>query len=727
MRRALNSTIATLVTTVLLLGLVAPAVARPEAQVSAHAPATGVIVRWEDGAAATVKAALAKRGLRVQRMMYGNRGAVVAIPNGADPEALRASLAAEPGVRIAAEDGQVIRPLWTPDDPRYEAQWAYSRIQAEEAWDIERGEAFVTVGVIDTGADLAHPELIPALDLTRDYDFVSDDDSADDLNGHGTHVSGIIAAASNNATGVAGTAPGVRIVPIKVIGKYTGSNADFIDGLYYAADLGVDVVNISLGGTAAEIGASGRVAMQEAVDYAHSKGVVIIGAVGNEGRNDIYYPAACEHVIGVGATDSADVVATYSNYGSRLDIMAPGGTSGTAGVLSTYTYTGLHTYTYLFGTSMAAPFVTGAAALLRSHAPGATSAEIENALLSSAKDLGAPGWDLMYGHGLLQLRDALETIVPPPAPSVTRIYGADRYATAIAQSVAGFESGTVTTTVVACGEDFPDALTGGSLAGAYGSPLLLTRRTSLPTGLLAEIGRLGATKVVLIGGTAAVDQSVAQALTTAGLDVQRIAGADRYATAAAVASALTTVTGQASIPQAFLTRGDVYADALAVSPLAAENGIPVLLTKPTMLPSATAAALASIGTTEVVVAGGTPAISTPVSDAVDALPGVSVIRWAGTDRYVTAAVVAREGIARSWATSDYFGIATGLNFPDALGGGALAARQGGVVLLTNPAIASSSAISVITDLGYDTVPVVIYGSTSVVTTAVEGELRRIRY
>lgn len=727
MRRALNATIAALVTTVLLLGAVAPTAARPEVQVPTRSRATGVIVRWTDGSSAPVKAALARRGLRVQRTMYGDRGVVVSVPDGTDVEVLRASLATVPGVRVAAEDSQVIRPLWTPDDPRYAAQWAYSRIQGEAAWDIERGESFVTVGVIDTGADLLHPELTPALDLARDYDFVSNDNEANDLNGHGTHVSGIIAAASNNATGVAGTAPGVKIVPIKVIGRSTGSNADFIDGLYYAADLGVDVVNISLGATAAEIGASGRALMQEAVDYAHARGVVIVSAAGNEGRNDIYYPAACDHVICVGATDAADVLATYSNYGSQMDIAAPGGVAGTNGILSTYAYAGAHTYTYLFGTSMAAPFVTGAVALMRSHAPGATAAEIESALLSSAKDLGEPGWDLRYGNGLLQLRDALETIVPPPAPSVTRVQGVDRYATAIAQSNAGFASGTVTTTVVASGEGFPDALTGASLAGAYGSPLLLTRRTSLPVGFLAELVRLGATKVVLVGGTAAIDPAIVRQLSATGLEVQRIAGRDRYDTAAAVASELAVVTGQTTIPRAFLARGDLYADALAVSPIAAGNGVPVLLTRPSTLPSATSIALASLDTTEVVVTGSTAAIATSVASAVDAMPGVSIVRWAGGDRYETAAQVARESIAHGWATSDYFGVATGNNFPDALGGGALAARYGGVVLLTKPTSLSPAARSVISDLGYDTVPVAIYGSTGVVSSSVEGELRRIRY
>ncbi len=727
MRRPLDRALAMMVTIVLLFALSAPAFARPEARVGAHAAATGVIVRWESGSAESVRAALTRRGLAVQRTMYGNRGAVVSIPEGVDAEALRASLSELPGVRIAAEDRQVMRPLWTPNDPRFPAQWGYSRIQAAEAWDIERGKSFVSVGVIDTGVDLTHPELIPALDLTRDYDFVSDDDEANDLNGHGTHVSGIIAAASDNATGVAGTAPGVTIVPIKVIGRFTGSNADFIDGLYYAADIGVDVVNMSLGSTASDLGASGVALMQEAVDYAYAKGVILVGAAGNEGNTDVYYPGACNHVICVSATDPTDALASYSNYGAAVDITAPGGgTAAGTGVLSTYTSSGAHGSAYLSGTSMASPFVAATAALLRSHVPAATAAEVETALLSSAKDLGPVGWDARYGYGLLQMQGALEALVAP-APSVSRIRGADRYETAIAQSVAGFASGTVTTTVLASGEDFPDALTGGSLAGAYSSPLLLTRRSTLPPGLLVEIERLGATKVVIVGGETAVDATVVQSLVTAGLGVQRIAGADRYATAVAVATELAAVRGLASTPRAFLVRGDVYADALAVSPLSAAGGVPVLLTRPTALPAATRGALTSLNATEVIIAGSDAAVSAAVASAVDAMPGVSIARWDGEDRYVTAARVAREGVARGLAEGDYFGVATGLNFPDALGGGVLAGRYGGVVLLTTPTSLSASARGVVQDLGYDGVPVTVYGSTTVVSNIVEGSLMRIRY
>ncbi|MCE5191586.1 MAG: S8 family serine peptidase [Actinomycetia bacterium] len=727
MRRALHRALAFAVSTALLFVLSAPAWASTSAHVGAHAPATGIIVAWEAGSATRVRTALSRRGLRVQRTLYGNRGAVVSIPNGVDAAALTTSLSAMPGVKIAAENRQVMRPLWTPNDPLFSAQWAYRHIQGASAWDVERGDAFVTVAIIDTGADLTHPELIPALDLTRDWDFVNDDDTADDVNGHGTHVAGIIAAASNNAIGVVGTAPGVKTVPIKVIGTAGGSNADFVEGLWYAADLGVDVINMSVGTTAGDLGAGGIALMQDAVDYAYSNGIVMVAAAGNDSSSDSYYPGACDHVISVSATDPTDMLAAYSNYGSAIDIAAPGGgaASGT-GILSTYTIFGSHTYEYLFGTSMASPFVAAGAALLRSHVPTATPAEVETALFSSAKDMGEAGWDSKYGHGMLQMRDALDAILAP-APGVFRIQGADRYATAIAQSRFGFASDTVTTTVLVSGEEFADALVGSSLAGAYGSPLLLTRSGSLPGGLLAEIKRLGARKVVVIGGPAAVGLPVTDALVSAGLEVQPVWGPDRYATAAAAAEELQVVTGAASLPRTFLVRGDLYPDALAVSPFAAGNATPVLLTRPNVLPDASRASLQSIGATEVIIAGSTTAVGTAVASAVSALPGVDVTRWQGLDRYETAADVAREGIGRGWATGSYFGVATGANFPEGLAGGVLAARERGVVLLTNPLKLSASARGVVQELGHDGARVAIYGSTSAISKVVEGELMRIRY
>jgi subtilisin family serine protease len=730
MRRVRTRAIAVIVTAAMLLGFAAPAGARTDAHVSVHPPATGVIVRWETGSGRQVRTELARRGLSVRRGMYRDRGAVVTIPEGSDAAALTETLSQLPGVRVAAEDRAVMRPLWTPNDPLYGTQWSYSRTQAESAWDIERGQSFVEVAVIDTGVDLDHPDLVANLDFEHGYDFVSRDTTPNDLNGHGTHVTGIVAASSNNATGVAGTAPGVRVVPIKVIGAYTGTTADFIEGLEYAADLGVDVANMSLGSTAADIGAEGIVLMQEAVDYARSKGVVLIAATGNSATSSsydpatgIYYPAACVGVIGVGATGRYDALAGYSNYGPQVDIVAPGG-DDTFSIRSTYPN---DRYAYLSGTSMACPQVAGAVALLLSHVPAATAAEVEAALLSTTEDRGVPGWDQYYGYGLLQMRAALDAL-EAPSPQVFRLEGPDRYATTLAVSRSVFDTGTATTTVIASGENFPDALAASSLAGACGGPLLLTRTSSLPDGLLDELARISTTRVVIVGGEAAVGASVSEALMTAGFAVERVAGADRYETAAAVAEKLMGVLGVTKLPTAFLARGDLFPDALAAAPFAHAQGIPVLLTRPSALPTQTLAALASVEATEIVVLGSSSAVGTGVVGTLTTLPGaVSVSRWQGVDRYATAAQIARDGTGRGWATGSYFGVATGVDFPDALAGSVACGSNHGALLLTHPTVLSSYARDVLQEFGSDGVSLAILGSSSAVSKEVEGELMRIRY
>lgn len=730
MHRARNRVLAIIVAAAMLLGIAAPAGARTDARVSAHAQTTGVIVRFEAGSGRKVRAELARLGLSVSRGMYRDRGVVVSIPEGMDPAALTEDISGIPGVHIAAEDRAVLRPLWTPNDPLYGSQWSYSRIGMQSAWDIERGQAFVEVAAIDTGVALDHPDLVANLDLENDYDFVSRDSTADDLNGHGTHVAGIIAASTDNATGVAGTAPGVRIVPIKVIGLRDGTTADFIDGLVYAADLGVEVANMSVGSTAADIGAGGVLLMQEAVDYARSKGILLIAATGNNATSNgydpatgIYYPAACTGVMGVGATGRYDGLTAYSNYGPQVDIAAPGGDAG-FNIRSTYANDG---YAYLSGTSMACAHVAGAAALLFSHVPTATPAEIEAALLSTAQDLGDPGWDQYYGYGLVQVRAALDAI-EAPSPHVFRLEGTDRYATALAVSRSMLETGTATTAVIVSGENFPDALAASSLAGAYGGPLLLTHRTSLPAGLLDELGRIGTTHVEIVGGTSAVDASVSGALANAGLSVERVAGADRYATAAAVAEKLMDVLGVATLPTAFLARGDLFPDALAAAPYAHAQRIPVLLTRPTSLPASTLTALASVEATEIVVLGSSSAVKADVVGALMAPSGsVSVARWQGADRYATAEQIARGGIARGWASGSYFGVATGADFPDALAGGAVCGSNGGVLLLTNPTTLSPGARAVLQEFGSGGVPVAIFGSSRAVVKTVEGDLMRIRY
>lgn len=274
--------------------------------------------------------------------------------------------------------------------------------------------------------------------------------------------------------------------------------------------------------------------------------------------------------------------------------------------------------------------------------------------------------------------------VPPHVVALGRMSGDDRYDTAIAVSAASFAPSSVTTAVIATGRNFPDALSASGLAGAYGAPVLLVG-DSVTASLTAELDRLGATGVAIVGGTSAVSEAVAAQL---GVDfeVDRIAGVDRYATAAEVAGRLKEAGGRAST--AFIARGDSFPDALAAAPFAAGRGMPILLTRTDSLPACTSDALTHIGTVSAVVLGGTSAVDAGVMADLDLLLTGTVERWDGTDRYETAAKTAEQGVARGWSGWTAVGVATGSSFPDALGGGTAIGARGGVLVLTDPVVLS---------------------------------------
>jgi serine protease len=248
--------------------------------------------------------------------------------------------------------------LETPNDPEYTKQWNFRNINVEQAWDETKGQG-TTVAIIDTGVSQ-----VPDLKLTKfvkGYDFVNDKDDASDDNGHGTHVAGTIAQSTNNGYGVAGIAYQASIMPLKVLsGSGGGTIADIAEAIKFATDNGATVINMSLGGS----GASNM--MEEAIKYAHNKGVVIVAAAGNEARNSAAYPARYPDVISVSATDAAGQKASYSNFGAGVDISAPGG-SETGKILQNTVdpSTGESVFVGFQGTSMAAPHVAGVAALIR--------------------------------------------------------------------------------------------------------------------------------------------------------------------------------------------------------------------------------------------------------------------------------------------------------------------------------------------------------------------------
>ncbi|HJN74674.1 MAG TPA: S8 family serine peptidase [Myxococcota bacterium] len=286
-----------------------------------------------------------------------------------------------------AEEDQPLRLFGVPDDPMLPYQWNLSTLGLEQAWTQSRGDD-VVVAVLDTGAT-AGPDglpLLPGLDVAD-----GDDDPSDD-GWHGTHVSGVIAQTTNNGTGTAAVSPGVSILPVRVMSHSGGSSSDLVQGIVWAVDNGADVLNLSLG-------VSGpSTSLEEAIDYAENQGVVVVAATGNDGLSDgVQYPAAYETVLAVGATTLNNDVASYSNRGA-VDLYAPGGDidvdvdgDGLAdGILAEADYEGRWQLLAAEGTSVAAPHVSGAAALLIANG-ASTPAEVRDLLISTGEDLGFEG------------------------------------------------------------------------------------------------------------------------------------------------------------------------------------------------------------------------------------------------------------------------------------------------------------------------------------------------
>ncbi|MBN1973192.1 MAG: S8 family serine peptidase [Sedimentisphaerales bacterium] len=312
-----------------------------------------------------------------------------------------------------------------PNDPLYFLQWnlnnnTYGGINIEKAWDIQTGDPNVVIAVLDSGIafedfgiyrkapDLAQTRFVPG------YDFVNNDSHPNDDQGHGTHVTGTIAQSTNNNLGLAGIAFNCSIMPVKVIGSEgTGNVFDIADGIYFAAANDANVINMSLGTD------SNSLALKQAVEYAWYNGITLVCAAGNsfEDGNQPVFPAAYdEYCIAVGATRYDETRADYSNTGSYIDIVAPGGDlnvdqnadNNPDGVLQ-QTFNGnpaVLDYWFSSGTSSAAPHVSGAAALLISK--GVTKpGKVRLAIEQSADELGPEGWDMEYGWGLLNIQKAL--------------------------------------------------------------------------------------------------------------------------------------------------------------------------------------------------------------------------------------------------------------------------------------------------------------------------------
>lgn len=344
-----------------------------------------------------------------------------------------------PGIRAVAPNFKR-KLLWTPNDPYFNQQWNFQEnyIGMPSAWDYipTGGDTTVKVGILDSGIafeDFAIPDyelnevysqdsmyhIAPDMTLTHfagGYDAVHQDYHPNDQVGHGTHVAGTVAQSTNNLYGVAGIAFGVTLVPIQ-IADYQGTIYDnwVVDGLYYADSVGVDIVNMSFGGPQPSD------VIHAAIQDLYSHGIIMVAATGNDGDSSIYYPAAYDEVIAVGASNVQDIRSNYSNYGVGIDLVAPGG-DALGGILQE-TYAGLYqgltrvdtfALVYKFGTSMAAPHVSGALALLLSL--GADPTEAVNLIKATAKDIGEPGYDQETGFGRLDVKNAIMTYIEGTLP-----------------------------------------------------------------------------------------------------------------------------------------------------------------------------------------------------------------------------------------------------------------------------------------------------------------------
>ena len=364
------------------------------------------------------------------------------------------AIAADPNVEYVEPD-YIVYPSWTPNDTHYGLQYGYASgtggARADQAWDSARGDG-VVVAVLDTGIT-THSDM--GANVLSGYDFISDSTRARDGNGrdnnpadqgdwitanqcgythsaqnsswHGTHVAGTVAAVTNNAKGVAGAAPNAKIVPVRVLGACGGATSDIADAIVWASGGTVsgipananpaEVINMSLGSSAAATCSS---TYQNAINSALGRGTIVVAAAGNQGTTANHMPGNCTGVINVAASTSSGSRASFSNYGSRITIAAPGEQIAST-VNSGTTTPSTEGYSYMSGTSMASPLVAGIVALVQSKASTPrTPAQMTQILQSTARAM--PGsCSGGCGAGLIDAKAAVAAVsgtTPPPTGSV---------------------------------------------------------------------------------------------------------------------------------------------------------------------------------------------------------------------------------------------------------------------------------------------------------------------
>jgi subtilisin family serine protease len=296
-------------------------------------------------------------------------------------------VSADPYVMDVTPNGLGFYADYTPNDPKWNQQWGPKKIHVPEAWDYQKGSTSIIVAVLDSGVDYIHEDLVGR--VIKGYDFVNDDDDPMDDNSysHGTHIAGIVGAIMDNNKGIAGIAQ-VKILAVKVLNnELLGTWDNIAEGINYSANYGAKIISMSFSSFVEP-----SPVVKKACSYAYyTKGSLLVASVGNDGQEVQKYPAAYDEVIAVGAIDSNDQRASFSNYGSHVELVAPG-----VNILSTVRNNGYNT---MSGVSMAVPHVSGVAALFWSQNPSFSNEKIREILRNTAIDLGSSGWDKYYGYG----------------------------------------------------------------------------------------------------------------------------------------------------------------------------------------------------------------------------------------------------------------------------------------------------------------------------------------
>ncbi len=299
--------------------------------------------------------------------------------------------------------------IGTPNDPYFGSQWGMTKIQAPDAWDVTTGQSAVRIAILDTGVDQDHQDLASKIVANKNFTTSS---TVDDRYGHGTHVAGIAAAATNNGLGVAGVGYSCSIMNVKVLDDNGSGYYSWIaNGITWAADNGAKVISMSLGGS------SGSSTLQSAVNYAWSKGVVLVAAAGNNGNTAATYPAYYANCIAVAATDQNDMKASWSSYGSWVDVAAPG-----VEILSTLpnhtNKIGASNYGSLSGTSMATPHVAGLAGLIWASSYGTSNTDVRSRIESTCDPITGTGAYWQYGR-----INAYRAVAPPDTEPPGQVTG----------------------------------------------------------------------------------------------------------------------------------------------------------------------------------------------------------------------------------------------------------------------------------------------------------------